>query len=57
MPEVEAVLHNRTSNLAGSYTAQLGMCIVAVLRKYHCYLLVSQDQTMAAFEGYVLSQR
>lgn len=39
------------SSLRGTYTTSLCLCIVGVFRKYHAYLLVSNDLTIQAFEG------
>ncbi|XP_063430577.1 mediator of RNA polymerase II transcription subunit 12-like protein isoform X5 [Mytilus trossulus] len=41
------------SALRGSYTTSLCLCIVGVFRKYHAYLLVSNDLTIQAFEGLI----
>ncbi|RXG58705.1 Mediator of RNA polymerase II transcription subunit 12 [Armadillidium vulgare] len=37
--------------LVGIYCPQLTLHVVGILRKYHCCLLVSQEQTIAVFEG------
>nr|XP_006824481.1 PREDICTED: mediator of RNA polymerase II transcription subunit 12-like protein-like [Saccoglossus kowalevskii] len=47
---VEAELLLKSSNLAGNYTTNLCLCIVAVLRRYHACLLLSTDQTSDVFE-------
>lgn len=52
LSDVEDQLRQKNSNLAGTYTSQLGLCIVAVLRKYQAYLVVSQENTTAVFDGY-----
>ncbi|XP_023221820.1 mediator of RNA polymerase II transcription subunit 12-like protein [Centruroides sculpturatus] len=49
--EVENQLSQKGSIVAGSYATSLGLFIVGVLYKYHCCLLVSQEQTCALFEG------
>lgn len=49
--EVENQLSQKSSIVAGSYATSLGLFIVGVLYKYHCCLLVSQEQTCALFEG------
>ncbi|XP_069936794.1 mediator of RNA polymerase II transcription subunit 12-like protein, partial [Cherax quadricarinatus] len=48
--EIEAQLVERGC-LAGWYCPALLLHVVGVLRKYHCCLLVSQEQTCAIFEG------
>ncbi|KAJ1196557.1 hypothetical protein NDU88_000425, partial [Pleurodeles waltl] len=48
---VEAELILKSSNLVGSYTTSLCLCIVAVLRHYHSCLILNQDQTAQVFEG------
>jgi mediator of RNA polymerase II transcription subunit 12 len=53
LPEVEAQLHVKGSMHAGSYATTLCLGFVAVLRKYHAYLLVSTDSTCAVFERWV----
>ncbi|XP_076043982.1 mediator complex subunit kohtalo isoform X2 [Oratosquilla oratoria] len=50
MPDIEAQLVERQC-LAASYCPTLTLYVVGVLRKYHCCLLVSQEQTTAVFEG------
>ncbi|XP_067143152.1 mediator of RNA polymerase II transcription subunit 12-like protein isoform X2 [Centruroides vittatus] len=49
--EVENQLSQKGSIVAGSYATSLGLFIVGVLYKYHCCLLVSQEQACALFEG------
>lgn len=51
---VEAELLLKSSNLAGSYTTGLCLCIVAVLRRYHSCLILNPDQTAQVFDGYVI---
>uniref|UniRef100_A0AAR5PM52 Mediator complex subunit Med12 domain-containing protein n=1 Tax=Dendroctonus ponderosae TaxID=77166 RepID=A0AAR5PM52_DENPD len=51
LPEVEIQLHNKNSVLSRNYTTGLSLYIVGVLRRYHCCLLLSPDQTSAVFEG------
>ena len=41
---VEAELLLKSSDLVGSYTTSLCLCIVAVLRHYHSCLILNQDQ-------------
>uniref|UniRef100_A0A8C4QLK3 Mediator complex subunit 12L n=1 Tax=Eptatretus burgeri TaxID=7764 RepID=A0A8C4QLK3_EPTBU len=48
---VEAELLLKSSNLAGSYTTGLCLCIVAVLRHYHACLLLNPEHTAQVFEG------
>ncbi|XP_016409178.1 mediator of RNA polymerase II transcription subunit 12-like [Sinocyclocheilus rhinocerous] len=48
---VEAELLLKSSNLAGSYTTSLCLCIVAVLRRYHSCLILNPDQTAQVFDG------
>ncbi|XP_041350095.1 mediator of RNA polymerase II transcription subunit 12-like protein isoform X2 [Gigantopelta aegis] len=48
--EVETQLKKNKSTLAGHYTTSLCLCIVGILRKYHSFLLVSEDITVQAFE-------
>ncbi|XP_069105326.1 mediator of RNA polymerase II transcription subunit 12-like protein isoform X3 [Argopecten irradians] len=50
---VEHTLSSQKSSLAGNYTTFLCLCIVGVFRKYHPYLLVSQDLIIQAFEGLI----
>lgn len=49
---VEAELLLKSSNLVGSYTTGLCLCIVAVLRRYHSCLILNPDQTAQVFDGY-----
>ena len=51
LPEVEAQLMSKNSILTKSYTTSLSLYVVGVLRRYHCCLLLSADQTSAVFEG------
>uniref|UniRef100_A0A0A9YNL5 Mediator of RNA polymerase II transcription subunit 12 n=1 Tax=Lygus hesperus TaxID=30085 RepID=A0A0A9YNL5_LYGHE len=51
IPEVEAQLQAKGSHLVRSYTTGLVLYIVGVLRRYHCCLLLSGEQTVAVFEG------
>uniref|UniRef100_A0A663MHJ6 Mediator complex subunit 12 n=1 Tax=Athene cunicularia TaxID=194338 RepID=A0A663MHJ6_ATHCN len=48
---VEAELLLKSSDLVGSYTTSLCLCIVAVLRHYHSCLILNQDQMAQVFEG------
>ncbi|XP_060562886.1 mediator of RNA polymerase II transcription subunit 12-like protein [Ruditapes philippinarum] len=50
---VESQLSASNSNLSGIYTTSLCLCIVAIFRKYHSFLLVSEDLTFQAFEGLI----
>ncbi|XP_022102013.1 mediator of RNA polymerase II transcription subunit 12-like protein isoform X2 [Acanthaster planci] len=50
MSIVEAELTQKSSPLAGNYTPNLCLSIVAVLRRYQACLLVSQEQTATVFE-------
>ncbi|KAF7269352.1 mediator complex subunit kohtalo isoform X2 [Rhynchophorus ferrugineus] len=51
LPEVENQLYNKNSVLSRNYTTGLSLYIVGVLRRYHCCLLLSPEQTSAVFEG------
>ncbi|XP_060517503.1 mediator of RNA polymerase II transcription subunit 12 isoform X2 [Cylas formicarius] len=55
LPEVENQLHNKNfanqNSLSRSYTTGLSLYIVGILRRYHCCLLLSPEQTSAVFEG------
>ncbi|XP_049822887.1 mediator of RNA polymerase II transcription subunit 12 isoform X3 [Aethina tumida] len=51
LPEVENQLHNKNSVLSRNYTTSLSLYVVGVLRRYHCCLLLSPEQTSAVFEG------
>lgn len=52
LPEVELQLIGKSSMaLVRSYTTSLSLYVVGVLRRYHCCLLLSQEQTTAIFEG------
>ncbi|KAM4040632.1 mediator of RNA polymerase II transcription subunit 12-like protein isoform 2-T4 [Anomaloglossus baeobatrachus] len=48
---VEAELLLKSSNLAGNYTTQLCLHIVATLRRYHACLILNSEQTAQVFEG------
>ncbi|XP_069603385.1 mediator of RNA polymerase II transcription subunit 12 isoform X3 [Ranitomeya imitator] len=48
---VEAELLLKSSDLVGSYTMGLCLCIVAVLRHYNTCLILNQEQTAQVFEG------
>ncbi|XP_033637539.1 mediator of RNA polymerase II transcription subunit 12-like protein isoform X2 [Asterias rubens] len=50
MSIVEMELTQKSSPLAGNYTPNLCLSIVAVLRRYQACLLVSQEQTATVFE-------
>ncbi|XP_032668438.1 mediator of RNA polymerase II transcription subunit 12 isoform X2 [Odontomachus brunneus] len=50
LPEVEAQLTARNSQLVRSYTTSLSLYVVGVLRRYHCCLLLSPEQTTAVFD-------
>ncbi|KAK9870736.1 hypothetical protein WA026_008304 [Henosepilachna vigintioctopunctata] len=51
LPEVEMQLYMKNSVLARNYTTSLSLYVVGVLRRYHCCLLLSPEQTTAVFEG------
>ncbi|KAJ8951793.1 hypothetical protein NQ318_019766 [Aromia moschata] len=51
LPEVETQLYNKNSVLSRNYTTSLSLYVVGVLRRYHCCLLLSPEQTSAVFEG------
>lgn len=51
LPEVELQLMSKNSVLTKNYTTSLGLYVVGVLRRYHCCLLLSSEQTIAIFEG------
>ncbi|CAH1994694.1 unnamed protein product [Acanthoscelides obtectus] len=51
LPEVETQLYNKNSILSRNYTTSLSLYVVGVLRRYHCCLLLSPEQTTAVFEG------
>ncbi|XP_058826167.1 mediator of RNA polymerase II transcription subunit 12 isoform X2 [Topomyia yanbarensis] len=51
LPEVELQLMSKNSVLVKSYTTSLSLYVVGVLRRYHCCLLLSAEQTTAIFEG------
>ncbi|XP_077146875.1 mediator of RNA polymerase II transcription subunit 12-like protein [Ranitomeya variabilis] len=48
---LEAELLLKSSSLAGNYTTQLCLFIVAVLRRYHACLILNSEQTAQVFEG------
>ncbi|KAG7209569.1 hypothetical protein KM043_015646 [Ampulex compressa] len=50
LPEVEAQLAARNSQLVRSYTTSLSLYVVGVLRRYHCCLLLSPEQTTVVFD-------
>ncbi|XP_053693573.1 mediator of RNA polymerase II transcription subunit 12 [Sabethes cyaneus] len=50
LPEVELQI-SKNSGLVKSYTTSLSLYVVGVLRRYHCCLLLSAEQTTAIFEG------
>ncbi|KOX75481.1 Mediator of RNA polymerase II transcription subunit 12 [Melipona quadrifasciata] len=50
LPEVETQLGLRNSQLVRSYTTSLSLYVVGVLRRYHCCLLLSPEQTTAVFD-------
>lgn len=51
LPEVEMQLYMKNSVLTRCYTTSLSLYVVGVLRRYHCCLLLSPEQTSAVFEG------
>lgn len=51
LPEVEAQLLAKNSVLMRHYTTSLSLYVVGVLRRYHCCMLLSSEQTSAVFEG------
>ncbi|XP_045472646.1 mediator of RNA polymerase II transcription subunit 12 isoform X2 [Harmonia axyridis] len=51
LPEVEMQLYMKNSVLTRNYTTSLSLYVVGVLRRYHCCLLLSPEQTTAVFEG------
>ncbi|GAB0086625.1 Mediator of RNA polymerase II transcription subunit 12 [Sergentomyia squamirostris] len=51
LPEVESQLITKNSILVRNYTTSLSLYVVGVLRRYHCCLLLSPEQTSAVFEG------
>ncbi|XP_076661232.1 mediator complex subunit kohtalo [Halictus rubicundus] len=50
LPEVETQLTAKNSQLVRSYTTSLSLYVVGVLRRYHCCLLLSPEQTTAVFD-------
>jgi len=51
LPDVEAQLMSKNSNLIKSYTTTLSLYVVGILRRYNSCLLLSPEQTTAVFEG------
>lgn len=51
IPDVEAQLAAKGSSLVRIYTTSLVLYIVGVLRRYHCCLLLNQEQVVGAFEN------
>lgn len=51
LPEVETQLYNKNLTLSRNYTTSLSLYVVGALRRYHCCLLLSPEQTSAVFEG------
>ncbi|XP_050541697.1 mediator of RNA polymerase II transcription subunit 12 isoform X2 [Daktulosphaira vitifoliae] len=51
IPDVEAQLTTKGSSLVRLYTTSLVLYIVGVLRRYHCCLLLNQEQVIGAFEN------
>ncbi|XP_076370100.1 mediator complex subunit kohtalo isoform X2 [Tachypleus tridentatus] len=51
LADVETQLVQKGSLLAGTYATSMSLYIVGILYRYHCWLLVSQEQTISAFEG------
>lgn len=51
LPDVEAQLMAKNSNLIKSYTTNMSLYIVGILRRYNSCLLLSPEQTTAIFEG------
>ncbi|RWS26166.1 thyroid hormone receptor-associated protein-like protein, partial [Leptotrombidium deliense] len=49
--EVELQLQQKCAILSGSYCCTIGLYIVGVLYRYHNCLLVSNDETIAVFDG------
>uniref|UniRef100_A0A3B4B7V0 Mediator complex subunit Med12 domain-containing protein n=1 Tax=Periophthalmus magnuspinnatus TaxID=409849 RepID=A0A3B4B7V0_9GOBI len=47
---VEAELILKSSSLVGSYTINLCLCIVAVLRRYHSCLILNPEQAATVFD-------
>lgn len=52
--DVETQLAQKNSTIAGTYATSVALNIVGVLYTYHCCLLVSQEQTVAVFDGFVI---
>lgn len=52
--DVEIQLVQKNSTIAGTYATSVALNIVGVLYTYHCCLLVSQEQTVAVFDGFVI---
>lgn len=51
LPDVEAQLMAKNSNLIKNYTTTLSLYVVGILRRYNNCLLLSPEQTTAVFEG------
>lgn len=51
LPDVEAQLMAKNSNLIKNYTTTLSLYVVGILRRYNSCLLLSPEQTTAVFEG------
>lgn len=51
LPDVEAQLMAKNSNLIKSYTTTLSLYVVGILRRYNSCLLLCPDQTTSVFEG------
>lgn len=51
LADVESQLSQKNASLAGTYAPSVGLNLVGVLFRYHCCLLVSQQQTLSVFEG------
>ncbi|GAB6019774.1 hypothetical protein CHUAL_001322 [Chamberlinius hualienensis] len=51
LPDIDAQLATRAPNLMYSYTTSLSLYVVGLLRKYHCFLLVTPDKAVASLEG------
>lgn len=51
LPDVEAQLMAKNSNLIKNYTTTLSLYVVGILRRYNGCLLLSPEQTTAVFEG------
>ena len=51
LSEVERQLLLKNPGLAQTYNTSLCLCIVGVVRKYHQFILASQEQIHDIFEG------